>query len=52
MGKISAIIFTNSFLLLTRLVTAVQDRWPGRGPVGVHRDCYANHVRHGDLVPI
>ncbi len=46
LGKILAIIFTNSILLFTRLVTAVQARWPGCGPVGVQQDCYANIVEY------
>ena len=52
MTRTLAALVANATILFTRLVTGVQARWVGCGPVPVQRIYYANHASHGDFVLI
>ena len=52
MTRTLAALVANATILFTRLITGVQARWVGCGPVPVQRIYYANHASHGDFVLI
>lgn len=52
MLRLLVALVTNSIILFTRLVTAVQARWIGCEPTQTQRIYFANHASHGDFVLI